>query len=335
MTARCDSPDCRKPLLDNGIKRGVYGYAFCKECKRKHSYRVLITQVQHHESITEVILAASIFKTAGGKSAYVGVSFVTMYNWIRKYFDCSFQEFRRAYICKRRGELCYLLDIERSSYSRHDYVLKKIRSKRYCACINALEENLIMTSAPISIVQGILRGKPTIAKISDGKFALVPSPIRFDRTKTPVYFDLMPGAYPQPSRNGQSNEYLDSLLDAPLDILPQRRFESPRQKKKKKKRPRKTVKHRVLCSKAKKDLTFRKRLFVTLHRLGGSADVARLVEHMRTDDGGIPRKNNTRREVYRNPGLLEFDSKDGQIMCLTEAGAEEGNLILDDQSNLQ
>jgi len=327
MPAYCDSPGCVNPLPDNGIKRGAYGYAFCSECKRKHSYRVLITQVQHGASIKNVILDAASFKTAGGMADYVGVSFVTMYHWIKKYFKCSFQEFRRKYICKRRGEQCYLLDIERSSYSRHDYVLKKIRSKRYCACINALDDNLIMTSAPIPVVQGILRGSPKIAQLSDGKFALVPSPIYFGDMRMPIYFDLKPKAFPRPNRDSdEPNPYLDALLDAIFDILPKSMLK--RRKSSKIRRLRKPVKRAVLCGKT--NFSFRDRVFVTLHKLGNSVDVVKLVEHLRTEDGRVPRTNNTRREVYRNPGLLEFDPGDNQIMRLTPDGVQEAKSIMGD-----
>lgn len=296
MAVLCDSPGCSNPLPDNGIKRGAKGYAFCAECKERHSYRVLLTQVYHEQPIKDVILAASGFKTAVGMGDYIGVSFVTIYHWIRRYFDCTFQEFRRTYICKKRGESCYLLDIARSSYSRHDYVLKKIRAKRYCACINALDDNLIMTNAPVRIVQSLLRGMPHIDQISDDLFALVPTPVYFRGIKTPIYFDV------------------HSRIAA-------------RAKRKPGPPPKKVSRRKVMC---RERLNFRKRVFVTLHRLGGRVEVARLVEHLRTDGGSIPRKNNTRREVYRNPGLMEFDPDDNQVMRLTDKGIEEAKAILAD-----
>ena len=295
MVDLCDSPGCSNPLSDDGFRRGSTGYDFCEECKRLHSYRVLLTQVYHEEPIVDVLLAASKFKTASGMAAYIGVSFVTIYHWIKRYYNCTFQEFRRTYICKNRGKQCYLLDITRSSYSRHDYVLKKIRSKRYCACINALENNLIMTNAPISVVQSILRGRPAISQISDGKFALVPLPIYFSNVKTPVYFEMQVKQHVQKKRR------------------PQHR--------------RKVVQREVMCGEA---LSFRQRVFVTLHRLGGHVPVARLVEHLRTLGGSIPRANNTRREVYRNKGLLEFDPSDSRVMTLTQSGEKEALSILAD-----
>lgn len=295
MTVLCDSPRCSYPLQDNGIKRGAKGYAFCEKCKEMHSYRVLLTQVYHEEPIEDVIRAASKFKTAVGMGDYIGVSFVTIYHWIRRYFDCTFQEFRRTHICSKRGESCYLLDISRSSYSRHDYVLKKIRAKRYCACINALDDDLIMTNAPVRVVESLLRGKPRIDQISDDLFALVPTPVYFPLIKTPVYFDIHSKAAKRPRKQSGS--------------------------------PKKAVRRKVMC---RETLNFRKRVFITLHRLGGSAPVAQLVEHMRTKEGGIPRKNNTRREVYRNPGLIELDPGDSQVMRLTKKGEKEAKSILAD-----
>jgi hypothetical protein len=116
---------------------------------------------------------------------YIGVSFVTMYHWIKRYYGMTFQQFRRSHICK--SDKCYLLNIKRSSYSRHDYILKKIRDKRYCACINALERDHIMTNAPVGVISSILVGRPKISKISDNVFAVMPNPVRFPHKLFPVY----------------------------------------------------------------------------------------------------------------------------------------------------
>jgi len=186
---KCDTPYCNKLIPQGRLKRLIGGYYFCMECRAAHSYRVLIAQADHQMPIREVLLDASVFGSAGDMAAYIGVSFVTVYHWITRYFGLTFQEFRRQYICKKASRnQCYLLDIERSSYSRHDYVLKKIRSKRYCACINAVESNLIMTNAPLTVIQSIWRGSPRIQKISDDLFALVPSPIKF-LNLFPIYLD--------------------------------------------------------------------------------------------------------------------------------------------------
>jgi len=187
---QCDTPYCGKLIPSARLKRPIKGYYFCGQCRDEHSYRVLVAQADHDAPIKDILLQASTFRSAEGMAAYIGVSFVTIYHWIRRYFNLSFQEFRRQHICKNglRGK-CYLLDIRRSSYTRHDYVLKKIRSKRYCACINALEGDLIMTNAPVDVVQSLMRGMPKIEQISDDKYALVPDPIKASRLR-PIYFDL-------------------------------------------------------------------------------------------------------------------------------------------------
>lgn len=134
---------------------------------------VLKAQVELEKTIKEIIIEASLFKTANGMADYVGVSFVTMYNWIEKYFNLSFQEFKRLYICK--STRCYMLNIKRSTYSRNDYILKKIKARsNYCACVNALEPHHIMTNCPPKEVSKILRGCPKISKINDNLFSLVP-----------------------------------------------------------------------------------------------------------------------------------------------------------------
>ena len=160
-------------------------FNFCKSCRSAHSSHALIIQAKHGKSIAEIIEEAKIFASASRMADYIGVSFVTMYHWIRKYYGMTFQEFRRRHICK--SDKCYLLNIRRSSYSRHDYILKKIRDKRYCACINALEKDHIMTDAPIKVISSILVGCPRISRISDNTFTIVPSPIRFPHKLFPIY----------------------------------------------------------------------------------------------------------------------------------------------------
>ena len=169
----CSTPGCNNKVW---VKANNNDFAFCDKCREGHSVCVLKVQAEHEKNIKEVILDSRIFKTANGMADYVGVSFVTMYNWIEKYFEMTFQEFKRQYICK--STKCYLLNIERSSYSRNDYILKKIKTRsNYCACVNALAPDHIMTNCPPEVVKGILRGAPKISKINDNIFALVPNPI--------------------------------------------------------------------------------------------------------------------------------------------------------------
>lgn len=175
---------CTTPYCDNSIllRDDKDPPMFCPACRSEHSLTALKIQKEHGLPIKQVILDSRIFKSANGMADYVGITFVTMYNWIKKYFGMHFQEFRRTYICK--SDACYLLNISRSSYSRNDYVLKKIRSRaNYCACFNALEPDHIMTNCPPDVVSSILRGYPVIRKISDRFFALAPRPAHFRRVK--------------------------------------------------------------------------------------------------------------------------------------------------------
>ena len=174
----CHTPFCNNTILLDTEDFIIKDYIFCPECKDAHSPYVLKAQVEHEKPIREIILDAKIFRTVNGMAAYAGVSFVTMYNWIKKYFGLSFQEFRRTYICN--SSKCYLLNIKRSSYSRNDYILKKIRSRRrYCACIAALAPDHIMTNCPPEEISIILRGYPKINRINDSLFALAPKSAHF------------------------------------------------------------------------------------------------------------------------------------------------------------
>ncbi len=162
---------------------------FCGDCSKEHSYHVLTVQADYEKSIKEIILEAKFFNTASGMADYIGVSFVTIYHWIKKYFGITFQEFKRDFICK--SEKCYLVNIEKSPYSRGDYVLKKIRDERHCACINELGSNFMMTNAPLGIVSQILD-----REITDRKFLFRKSkkllPIYMNNPPSPIYvYDLI------------------------------------------------------------------------------------------------------------------------------------------------
>ncbi len=278
----CDTPWCdflvaEPPLDGQGSRRGVHN--FCKVCTDQHSSRVLIAQVEHGKDIRSIILDASIFKTAGGMGGYMGVSFVTTYNWIRRYFGLSFQEFRRKYICgTAKSSRCYLLDIGRVSYTRNDHVIKKIRSRRYCACVIAMERNLIMTDTPLQVLQGILKGSPKIVKVSDDRFALVPDPLYF-LDRFPVYTDL---------HADQTNKSSGRRASHPLP-----------------------------------GFKFWQRVLIALDDSGGSLSVDALMHKLTSSDGSVPRRNNTRREVYKHPQYLKFSESDDQVMQLREGGVSE------------
>jgi hypothetical protein len=173
----CSTFNCSNTFRLTYSDRSVLDeYHFCKSCRKKHSTKVLSIQAEHEKDIKDILIdAAETFETVGRISDYLGVSFVTIYNWLDKYFDMTFQEFKRMYICKSKN--CHLVDIKRSSYSRSDYILKKIQDKNYCVCINTLEPGVIMTNAPVGEIELVLRGCPKIEKISDNKFAIVPNPV--------------------------------------------------------------------------------------------------------------------------------------------------------------
>lgn len=185
----CDTPYCDNevPVSRNFVK-APGSYVFCKECRSRYSYHVLVTQVQHGYDIQAILLdAASLFTNVSGIAAYVGVSFVTIYNWLDKYFHMSFQEFKRLHIC--RSPKCYTLNIQGSTYSRYDYILKKIKRQRYCACSSVMDKNQIMTNAPLSVIQEILRSGTHVEKVNDSSFLLVPTPIK---TIHPVHLGVFP-----------------------------------------------------------------------------------------------------------------------------------------------
>jgi hypothetical protein len=251
---------------------------------------VLVAQTQHGMPIKELLLEASSFQSAGSMADYVGVSFVTVYHWILRYYSMSFQEFRRRYICKKssRGQ-CYHLDLGRSTYSRNDYVVKKIKAKRYCACLNALERNLIMTNAPLAVMQSVLRGKPRIEKISDDVFALMPDPIMFINER-PVYLDLhqVGSLRAKPTRRDQDKKLRVRQVSA---------------------------------------LKFHQKVLLALLRLGGSATVDSIRAGILTCEGEHPRANNTRRVLYKHAAYFRLSPGDTQAIELTDAGIQAAEAV--------
>lgn len=187
----CSSPDCENSFLVSPYEKNTL-YYFCSECRKKHSYNTLIIQAQHRLPIRQILIDSALFSSVNGMAAYLGVSFVTIYNLLKKYFNMTFQEFKRQYICKK--DTCYSINVKRSSYSRHDYILRKIKnqSPQYCACMNVMEPDTIMTNAPLFVVQNILRGCPKLA-LNDGAFSISTVPFYF--RISPLHFRISP-VYP-------------------------------------------------------------------------------------------------------------------------------------------
>lgn len=185
LTLRCRTPYCKNLIRVSSYPKPSE-YLFCDSCKKEHSYSVLVLQADLKAPIKQILVdAATMFKSASLIGDFCGVSFVTVYSLLKKYYGMSFQEFKRAYVCKNKN--CELYNIENSSYSRNDYVLKKIRARHFCACINALEKNHIMTNAPSGVVSSILRGSPKVVRLSDDIFLTPPKPVRF-KDICPVHF---------------------------------------------------------------------------------------------------------------------------------------------------
>jgi len=189
----CDSPYCHSCFFVTNEKTNNR-QIFCKECRNEHSNHVLMVQFEHGMDIKNIILDAKMFNTASGMADYIGVSFVTIYHWIKKYLSMTFQEFRRNHICK--SEKCYLINISDSPYARGDYILKKIRDQRYCACINELGKHYMMTNAPKAIVADILGVDKLIIKDFIYKKSNKLFPVYTNVALFPIYFKVV--LFPSP-----------------------------------------------------------------------------------------------------------------------------------------
>jgi hypothetical protein len=163
-----------------------------------------------------------------------------------------------------------------------------------------------MTNAPLSVIKSILRGSPRIERINDDTFALVPDPIKLFSEK-PIYFDQIPI---EESRAAHAAK----LYDQAIYVCDQCGFRS-RTSAGLSSHTR--ISHSSLCQNTP---LFFEKILIILYNAGNCTNVDVLVGELTTSTGGIPRKNNTRREVYRRPDLLRFDVADSQLMCLTDDG---------------
>jgi len=77
---------------------------------------------------------------------------------------------------------------------------------------------------------------------------------------------------------------------------------------------------RFLLPQSKRSVSALGRVLIALGALGGASLVSNLVTEINRMNDASVRVNNTRREVYRHPELLEFDEANDQIMKLTDLG---------------
>ena len=178
----CKSPGCGNSFFADGDANYVQA-SFCPDCRDAHSAQVLKTQIEHSMPIRELLLDAKVFRTATGMSDYFGVSFVTVYHWIRRYFGMTFQEFRREYICKTKG--CYAVDISGSKYNRVEYLLKKIKDNRHCACLSEAGKQYVLTNTPLDKLRKILKVEPKICDLHAK--TVKPEPMYYLKIE-PIYF---------------------------------------------------------------------------------------------------------------------------------------------------
>lgn len=100
---RCDNSYCNRYFFANKSIYRNEQYKFCKRCKKFHSYKVLVHQVTFNRQIEDYIIELSqVFRTPYALADALVVSPPTLYRWLRHYFRMNFQEFRLAYILKRR-----------------------------------------------------------------------------------------------------------------------------------------------------------------------------------------------------------------------------------------
>ena len=159
-----------------------------------------------------------------------------------------------------------------------------------------------MTNAPLHVVREILRGRPSIEKINDDTFALVPTIVK-ENPVTPVYFDQLP--------DDDQTLNLKAIKTYKCKIC---KFKS---RSAAGLATHKRTSHR---DDAPPDPLFFEKLLLALYKTGGSSEIDVLRRRITTVKGEIPRKNNTRREVYRRPQWLGFDPANDQIMVLSDAG---------------
>lgn len=181
---KCSSPNCDVSFFVKHFKEDT-NY-FCKKCRRLHSLPVLEKQAEHDTPIKQLILDSRIMNNASGMADYIGISFVSMYNWIQKYFGMTFQEFRCEYICKTPS--CYKVKLENFNVIEQEELLNKLKALGYCVCSNSLEKGTITTKAPPSIIARLLKERKKRKPIQDKTITYGKFPT-YLKSVQPTYFN--------------------------------------------------------------------------------------------------------------------------------------------------
>ena len=130
---KCYTPWCTNQIsiLENNTNRKKL---YCPSCNKEHEISILCLQTAYQKPIKEIILEeAKIFnfKSLRVLSDALDTHISYLRYWIKKYFDCSWDEFRIKYDCQYHHckRLCM------AGVKNKYYILKKLKDKRICSCL--------------------------------------------------------------------------------------------------------------------------------------------------------------------------------------------------------
>lgn len=110
----------------------------------------------NEDRMRDILTDAASRGTAMEMGKYLGCSFVSVYSWIKRFFGCSFWEFKRQVVCT--SDRCAVVETA-DIYSRDDYLMKKIRKAGRCSCCNGMPDGFIMTNASLDVISQVVSSR--------------------------------------------------------------------------------------------------------------------------------------------------------------------------------
>jgi len=150
FAAKCLTPACTTRFIVRASSLEAlktWKNKFCPACRERFGgrLRALQLQAERKHDITDIIVQAGReafdwFSNAEGRDvlarfeANLGVSYHTLHDWLRFFFEMDWPDWKRKYICAAHA--CSIVDVSavRRGGRPKYYVVDKFRSKGVCSC---------------------------------------------------------------------------------------------------------------------------------------------------------------------------------------------------------
>jgi hypothetical protein len=131
---KCENYGCESIFDAWPSKYAGREYIFCSSCRKDAKYKALVAQVNYQEPIKKILITLlRQHKNPSIMADLLGISRLTLYNWIRDFFEVeSFKEFKRKYLCK--GKACIPLSKNDLDPVARQLVTTRFRNHNICTC---------------------------------------------------------------------------------------------------------------------------------------------------------------------------------------------------------